>query len=592
MKTRTASGLTTTYDWNASGDLDKVTLPSGDIFDFVYDALGNRVKTTKNGVETTYVFDGTSLVAEYNSSGALGARYLYGAGLVARQDATTLGYYDFDAAGHTRIVTSADGSVANSYEFGPFGGFVSKTESIPNRFRYVGKYGVVEDETGLFQMGTRYYDPTIGRFLSEDANGLSSGDSNPYRYGGNNPVVFIDPSGNFGFVGGTVGAVIGGSLAGITQIATNYATGQEWRTGLAGATANGAFTGAIIGATGGFGALGPLGQLLAGAAVGAGGGIAGSVAELAVGGNPSLQDAFWAAGKGAVLGALPVPGWSPKFTAAGAPRYAPTSYANTIAAKNKFGQWVWRSTIAGNLYEKLLDLGVSLGFSTTRVRTSLDPNEKVGPEGFGTEHYIEPDGTIDYTIYFENKSGANIAHAQEVVVTDVLDSDLDIATMELGEVQVGGQTVGDMIGYQTGSIRVPLKDSNLLMDVIVEFNLTTRTITWRLKAVDPLTGDFPDGVNEGILPPNDEKGSGEGHVRFRVKPRNYASQSAKIENKASIVFDQNRSPAPFRAALKSSGLAPIRVRVSAVTISSSARTAALTPNGNPPQKKRTQSTRQ
>jgi RHS repeat-associated protein len=46
--------------------------------------------------------------------------------------------------------------------------------------------------------GTRYYDPQIERFLGEDPIGFISGDFNIYRYVGNSPVIFNDPSGKKG----------------------------------------------------------------------------------------------------------------------------------------------------------------------------------------------------------------------------------------------------------------------------------------------------------------------------------------------------------------------------------------------------------
>jgi uncharacterized protein RhaS with RHS repeats len=42
---------------------------------------------------------------------------------------------------------------------------------------------------------TRYYDPTIQRFLSEDPIGFASGDFNWYRYVFNSPVNITDPNG-------------------------------------------------------------------------------------------------------------------------------------------------------------------------------------------------------------------------------------------------------------------------------------------------------------------------------------------------------------------------------------------------------------
>ena len=52
-------------------------------------------------------------------------------------------------------------------------------------------------------MNARYYDPSMGRFLSEDPLGLAGGDLTLYSYAGNNPVVFVDPSGLCASSGGT-----------------------------------------------------------------------------------------------------------------------------------------------------------------------------------------------------------------------------------------------------------------------------------------------------------------------------------------------------------------------------------------------------
>jgi RHS repeat-associated protein len=60
---------------------------------------------------------------------------------------------------------------------------------------FAGAFGVLREPNGLYYMNARYYDPTLGRFLSEDPLGLGGGDLTLYSYAGNNPVVFVDPSG-------------------------------------------------------------------------------------------------------------------------------------------------------------------------------------------------------------------------------------------------------------------------------------------------------------------------------------------------------------------------------------------------------------
>jgi len=58
--------------------------------------------------------------------------------------------------------------------------------------RIEGEGAVVED---LYYYRARYYDPRAGRFLTKDPLGLAAGDVNLYRYVGNNPVNYRDPSG-------------------------------------------------------------------------------------------------------------------------------------------------------------------------------------------------------------------------------------------------------------------------------------------------------------------------------------------------------------------------------------------------------------
>ncbi|MBT1077317.1 RHS repeat-associated core domain-containing protein, partial [Geobacter grbiciae] len=62
-------------------------------------------------------------------------------------------------------------------------------------FKYVGTYGVMSEPNGLYYMKARYYDASIGRFISEDPAGFSAGDVNLMAYVGGNPIMGVDPSG-------------------------------------------------------------------------------------------------------------------------------------------------------------------------------------------------------------------------------------------------------------------------------------------------------------------------------------------------------------------------------------------------------------
>ncbi|HEX5442153.1 MAG TPA: RHS repeat-associated core domain-containing protein [Ktedonobacterales bacterium] len=99
---------------------------------------------------------------------------------------------------------NAYGNVAASYAYDAFGQVTSASENFggtttwTNPYRSDGRDGVRYDgETGLYWMSVRAYDPALGRFLSRDPLGripLFFSDQ-PYVYGGNNPLVNVDPSG-------------------------------------------------------------------------------------------------------------------------------------------------------------------------------------------------------------------------------------------------------------------------------------------------------------------------------------------------------------------------------------------------------------
>jgi RHS repeat-associated protein len=90
----------------------------------------------------------------------------------------------------------------NKYAYTPFGGIANQQEAVAQPFKFVGQYGVMAEPNGLYYMRARYYDPSVGRFISEDPSGFGGGDVNLYAYCGNNPVLLIDPEGLWGVFGG------------------------------------------------------------------------------------------------------------------------------------------------------------------------------------------------------------------------------------------------------------------------------------------------------------------------------------------------------------------------------------------------------
>ncbi|HBP18365.1 MAG TPA: hypothetical protein DEA08_11320 [Planctomycetes bacterium] len=97
---------------------------------------------------------------------------------------------------------------------------IAAASQFDNPFTFTGRY--FDAETGLFQYRNRYYDPTLGRFLSVDSVGFAEG-MNPYQYVGGNPLNMVDPSGNV--VERAVAGVGSGLFSAVTSALGTLASG-------------------------------------------------------------------------------------------------------------------------------------------------------------------------------------------------------------------------------------------------------------------------------------------------------------------------------------------------------------------------------
>jgi len=182
--------------------LGRLTRCGDDFYD--YDTDGYRVATLIGGVERQYVYDvlnGTPrLLAEYDGSGALVARYVHGLGLISREDSGgEMRYYHRDTRGSTVALTRADGTMSDRYAYGPFGAVLARDGSTENPFLFCGGFGVMDDGNGLYLMRARYYAPELMRFVQRDqaySGGLERTQTlNRYAYAEGNPILNIDPNG-------------------------------------------------------------------------------------------------------------------------------------------------------------------------------------------------------------------------------------------------------------------------------------------------------------------------------------------------------------------------------------------------------------
>ncbi|MBE9080520.1 RHS repeat protein, partial [Romeria aff. gracilis LEGE 07310] len=210
------------YSYNDSNRLVEVVDSDSNVTQYEYDAFGNRTATVYNGQRTEYLIDPFGygdVLAEYDDSGNLVARYSHGIGLVSRTDASSdTAFYDFDGTGSTAGLTGTAGTNLNSYSYRPFGEDFYEIETIDNSFEFVGQWGVTEEANGLDFMRARFYDSDTGRFVASDPIGLQGKDTNFYRYVNNDPISFIDPEGTIIVAPAAVGLSIVGGLAGGTAI--------------------------------------------------------------------------------------------------------------------------------------------------------------------------------------------------------------------------------------------------------------------------------------------------------------------------------------------------------------------------------------
>ena len=189
-----ATSPTTSYQFDARHRLTTITQGASTIASFQYDTFGRRTQRTVGSTTTSFLYDVQNGVQE--TQGATTNAILTGLGIderFARMEAAGMRYFLPDAMNSTVALTDSTQAVQETYSYEPFGE-VASTGTSDNPYQYTGREN---DGTGLYYYRARYYSPTLKRFISEDAEGLSAG-LNVYAYVANNPLSLRDPSGHDG----------------------------------------------------------------------------------------------------------------------------------------------------------------------------------------------------------------------------------------------------------------------------------------------------------------------------------------------------------------------------------------------------------
>ena len=185
--------------YNALNQLTE-TLTKNYKVSFTYDAEGLRTGKTVNGEKTIYVWDGDQVVMELSKGGAVQKRYIRGNDLVYadKGENTEKTYYVTDMHGNVVQLLDESGNVTKTYEYDSFGNEVKPEKKDENPYRYCGEY--YDKETKEVYLRARYYEPSVGRFITRDTY---TGESDEplslhlYTYCENDGVNAWDPSGHY-----------------------------------------------------------------------------------------------------------------------------------------------------------------------------------------------------------------------------------------------------------------------------------------------------------------------------------------------------------------------------------------------------------
>jgi RHS repeat-associated protein len=189
------------YTWDFENRLTQAVVPgtNGGTTTFKYDPFGRRIQKSGPLGTTNYLYDGKNTDAaaleELDISGNVLARYAQSPDVdepLAELRSGVTSYYQQDALNSVTSLSGGTGALASTYTYDAFGNLTASSGTRTNPYRFTARE--FDPETGIYEYRHRYYDSSVGRFISEDPIGLNGG-ANFYRYVLNNPVKWTDAMG-------------------------------------------------------------------------------------------------------------------------------------------------------------------------------------------------------------------------------------------------------------------------------------------------------------------------------------------------------------------------------------------------------------
>lgn len=195
-----------TLTWEAGNQL-KSAVNSQHCLTFDYDDFGLRISKMHNGNLITYKYVDRNIVEQDNGVNKLTFMYDEKFNIIGVNINGTDYYYEKNMQNDIIKIVDADGNVVVEYTYDPWGrvesiiGELADTVGYLNPIRYRSYY--YDNETEMYYLLSRYYDPETGRFINADDFNYLICDNNLFKYCNNDPVNFIDSNGHLSWNDGT-----------------------------------------------------------------------------------------------------------------------------------------------------------------------------------------------------------------------------------------------------------------------------------------------------------------------------------------------------------------------------------------------------
>jgi RHS repeat-associated protein len=159
---------------------------------YLYNGQGDRIAQIEDGVQTPYILDLNAGLTQVLSDGV--NTYLYGNGRIAQDSGEAVSYFLPDGLGSVRTVLGGE-EIALVRDYMPYGEVLASSGTGASQYGYAGEW---TDASGMQHLRARYYDPSVGRFVSRDIwEGFVTRPQslNHWIYVEGNPINRTDPRG-------------------------------------------------------------------------------------------------------------------------------------------------------------------------------------------------------------------------------------------------------------------------------------------------------------------------------------------------------------------------------------------------------------